>query len=82
MNGKIGRDKMLRWAMRSLIVVLLAGCSTPQARQIQAVDSSQDTVQFLYEEELPNDRWDRGVVECDIDGNELINCRRIDAEYR
>ena len=65
-----------------VVALLMVACSTPTARQVEAVDSSQDTVQFIFQEEMPDDTIVRGIVECQVLDGSLENCRKIDAEYR
>lgn len=61
---------------------MLAACSTPEGQQIRSVDSSKDTVKMTYDEETSAGDIRRGIIECDVDGEELKNCRRLDVEYR
>ncbi len=65
-----------------LLLVVIVGCSTPEASQVRAVDSSADTIQFVFDEERANDEYLRGIVECQVIDGSLENCHRVDTEYR
>ena len=70
-------------SMTALVLLLLmVGCAAPTPRQVQAVDSSEDRVKFLYNQQMDDGTWERGVIECDIDDKDLQNCRRIEVEYQ
>ena len=74
-------------AAAAVVAVVLAastGCSSASPRHIQAVDSSQDRVKFLYEEETAGGQIRRGVIECSLDDDDAQNfddCRHLDVEY-
>lgn len=70
------------WLTIAVLMVVLAACSTPQNRHVRGVDSSEDTIQFLFEQELEHGAVGSGVIECDVADEGLENCRRIDVEYR
>lgn len=69
----------------AVAVVLAAstGCSSASPRHVQAVDSSQDRIKFLYEEETAGGQIRRGVIECSLDdgGQSFEDCRHLDVEY-
>lgn len=65
-----------------VLLLLMVGCAAPSPRHIQAVDSSEEGVKFLYNQERDDGTWERGVIECDLDGQDLENCRRIEVEYQ
>lgn len=75
-----------RWGLTVIasvmLLVFLSACSTPQGQQIHSVDSTGETVKFTYDQETPDGDIHRGILECDVEGNELKNCRRLDTEYR
>lgn len=64
-----------------LALLMLVGCSTVNARHVQAIDSSERTVKFLYTQ-IVEDQSVRGIIECDLDGDELTNCRELRVDYR
>lgn len=75
----------LRWPMICGVAVMLVAavaCSTPTGQQVRAVDSTAETVKLTYDQETPDGEIRRGVLECDVEGNELKNCRRLPMEYR
>lgn len=74
--------RMPIWLTTLVVWVLLVGCAAPMSRQVQAVDSSENTVKFLFDERNEDGEWERGLLECEIEGGELENCRHIDVEYQ
>ncbi len=79
---KVGELRRYVAGLAVLLLLLVAGCSTPQGQQIRAVDSTGDTVKFSYDHQMPDGDIQRGVMECEVEGNELKNCRRLPMEYR
>ncbi len=80
---EVGR---LRWYVvitaAMIWIVAAAGCSTPKGQQVRSVDSTEETVKFSYDHETSDGTIRRGVMECDVEGNDLKNCRRLDVGYR
>ena len=72
----------------AVVVVLLigAGCATPTMRHVEAVDSSADSVKFLYSQRVDDDddqeAWEQGIIECRLEEDRLTECRRVEVEYR
>lgn len=71
----------VRAVFLALVIMMLAGCQTVSARYVQAVDSSENSVKFLYTQ-VVEEQSVRGVIECDLEGDELTNCRELEVEYR
>lgn len=64
-----------------LLSMSLSGCAVLTKRHVQAIDSSDTSVKFLYtQQEL--DHQVRGVIECDLVDGDLRNCRELEVEYR
>ena len=81
MSNTGDRHNWPKWVALALIGVWVGGCAMPTPKQIKSVDSSEDTVKFLYRYQHDDGEWERGVYECDIEGDELNNCRRLEVEY-
>jgi hypothetical protein len=64
------------------ILVASVGCATPTMRYVEAIDSSSDSVKFLYSQKTDEDYWEQGIIECRLEGDELTECRRLEVEYR
>lgn len=64
-----------------LLMMMLTGCATSTMRHVQAVDSSEDSVKILYNQQVEEDVWERGVLECDLVDGDLENCRQLEVEY-
>lgn len=65
------------------VVITLGGCATPSMKRVQAVDSSERSVKFLYSQYVDAEvGYKRGVIECDLEDQELVNCRELQVEYR
>ena len=66
-----------------LLVVLFTtvGCAIPSMRHVQAIDSSENSVKFLYTQ-VVEEQHVRGVIECDLQDDELTNCRELKVDYR
>lgn len=80
------RQASLPGGVAVLVAVLVfasVGCSTSTPRHVQAIDSSQDRVKFLYHEETAGGQFERGVIECEIgeEDREFEECRYLDVEY-
>lgn len=74
-----------RWLVVCAMAVMLvaaAACSTPTGQEVRAIDSTGETVKLTYDQESPDGEMQRGIVECDVEGDELKNCRRLNMEYR
>lgn len=71
----------LRWASLLIVMLLLVGCAGPSMRHVQAIDSSETTVKFLYNQYVI-DGYERGMIECDIVEDDLVNCRELRVDYR
>lgn len=63
------------------VLVMLAGCAVPSARHVQAIDSSENTVKFLYTQMVEEESV-RGVIECELQDSDLTNCRELRVDYR
>ncbi len=63
-------------------LVVSVGCATPTMRYIETVDSSSDSVKFLYSQKTDEEEWEQGIIECRLEGDELTECRRLEVEYR
>ncbi|RAL20752.1 hypothetical protein DL240_15660 [Lujinxingia litoralis] len=70
-----------RWVGVVALCAGLSGCVTPGMRQVEAVDSSATKVTFLYSQHS-GEESDRGVIECDLEGDQLSNCQILDVEYQ
>ncbi len=70
---------ILLWILVATLV--LSACATPTRRHVEAVDSSSETVKFLYYQQLL-DQQVRGVIECDLEEGGLRNCRQLEVEHR
>ncbi len=64
------------------MILLMGACSTPSGRQVQDIDSSDERIQLIYDEETAEGEHERGVVECDLVDGEVSNCRRLNVEYQ
>ena len=67
-----------------VIAAVVAGsfaCATGSPRYIEDIDSAQDQVKFLYKEKTDDGDWERGVIECDLAGDEFKECRTVDMEF-
>lgn len=82
MSDRKWAEALARWAVPAVVAILVVGCSTPTARQVQAIDSTGDRVTFLYYEDVDTDRKIRGMVECRLHDGELRDCQRVEPEYR
>ena len=65
----------------TMLALGLSGCAVVTKRHVQAIDSSESSVKFLFtQQEL--DHQVRGVIECDLVDGDLRNCRELEVEYR
>ncbi|RDV37821.1 hypothetical protein DV096_11940 [Bradymonadaceae bacterium TMQ3] len=72
----------LRRALGLTVVSLsLVGCVTPGMREVEAVDSSADSVTFLFSQNT-GEESKRGVISCEIEGDRLSECQILDVEYK
>ncbi len=71
-----------KWLWWVGLMLLMGACTTPMGRQVQDVDSSEGRLQLIYDERTESGEYERGVIECDLEGDELSNCSRLDVEYQ
>lgn len=83
------RGSKVSWqgGLKALITVgamsALMGCATSSMKHVQAVDSSEKTVKFLYSQYVNAEvGYKRGVIECELVEQDLVNCRELQMEYR
>ena len=74
-------NRGLAWIVL-LMLIVAAGCATSTMRHVEAVDSSEDTVKFLFNQQTADGQWERGIIECRLDGDELTDCRQLKVDYR
>lgn len=78
-NGRWTKPAAL--AVLFALLVATAGCATATPRYVEAVDSSEDRVKFLYHQKDAHGQWQRGVIECDLVDDQFQDCRHIEMEF-
>ncbi len=75
------KQRICRLGAVFIMMTMMVGCAVPSMKHVQAIDSSEKTVKFLYNQHV-GEGYQRGMIECDLEGDELKNCRELEVQYR
>ncbi len=70
------------WITVVSLLAMTVGCASASPRYVEAIDSTDDGVKFLYTQKTEEGVWERGIIECDLVDDAFEDCRHIETEFQ